>query len=194
MLQIMNAALASQGLDMVASESDGTPEYNVLSRNWPSIVEAELEDGAYSFTKKQALLESRQEGKFGFVDSYITPAAAIHVRRVWTLAADGVTRYLEEWVQDGTNVHVDEASGIYIEYVEVADPTLWGANFVRGVQMKLEAALLRAVKEEMGEAVQMEQGAEYYFQRARTISSKSRSATEPYRSNRFKDARFGRGS
>jgi hypothetical protein len=193
MLGIMNAALSSQGLDEIVSTNDGTPEYRVLQRNWPSIVEAELEDGLYSFTKQQAFLQSRQPGKFGYEDSYLVPASALHVRNAWTLGDDGLTRINLDWSQDGTAIHVDEPDGVYVEYMESADPSLWGANFSRGVQMKLEAVVLRALKEEAGEAAQMEQMAEVYFQRARTNSTKSRSEADPYKPSRFERARFGLG-
>ncbi len=191
MLELMNAALITQGFDEMLSEEDGSDEWRLLSRNWPTIVEAELEDGLYNFTKIQIELTSRSDGKFGFVDAYIVPLAALHVRRVWAQDDDGVRTDLD-WVQDGSKVYVTKDDGIFIEYVETADTSLWSANFARGVQMKLEAVLLRC-KEEHQTALSMEQQAEIYFQRARTKASKSRSATEPYRRSRFARARFNRG-
>ncbi len=192
MLGIMNAALQSQGLDEILSENDGTPEFRVLSRNWPLIVEAELEDGSYSFTKQQIELQTRQPGKFGYSDAYLLPGDALHVRHLWVVV-DG-ERCEADWSQDGTSVHVNSEAGCTIEYLSVADPSIWGANFSRGVQAKLEAVVLRALKEEAGEAASMEQQAEIYFQRARTISSKSRSANPPLKRSRIAAARFGRGS
>ena len=41
--------------------------------------------------------------------------------------------------------------------------------------------------------MEMERQAEVYFQRARTKSSKSRSATGQYTESRYRKARFGRG-
>lgn len=191
MLGIMNAALISQGFEEILSENDGTNEQRLLSRNWPALVEAELEDGLYHFTKKQVQITTRQEGLFGYADAYLVPQAALHVRRVWTEDDSGV-RDFPDWVQDGNAVHVNSPDGVWIEYLEVADPSMWGANFTRGVQMKLEAVLLR-FKEEVGAAERMEAQAETYFQRARTNSSRSRSAQEPYKASRFARARFRRG-
>lgn len=190
MLQIMNAALSSQGEDEMLAENDGSVEGRLLVRNWPTIVEAELEDGLYSFTKQETHLVTRQPGKFGYADAFIVPAAALHVRRVWV--GDGADRIFPDWVQDGTRVHVNSPEGVTIEYVEVADPSLWSANFSRGVQMKLEAVILGA-REEYAAANAMDQQAEVYFQRARTNSSKSRSPKPPYKASRFARARFGRG-
>ena len=191
MLGIINAALISQGMDEVPVGVD-TPEYRVLTQNWPTIVEAELEDGNYSFTKKQATLLTRSAGLYGYDDSFAVPNAALHVRHLWIEAPEG--RREIQWVQDGTHVHVNNPSGCIIEYLEVADPSLWSANFSRAVQYRLEAVLLRAVKEEANEALAMEQQAEVYFQRARTNSSKSRSAVPPMKPSRIALARFGRGT
>lgn len=187
----MNAALISQGFDDMLSEGDGSDEWRLLSRNWPTLVEAELEDGFYSFTKKQADLLTRADGGFGYADAYLVPDAALHVRRLWTEDATG-TRDFPDWVQDGQRVHVNSTEGVTIEYIEVADPSMWSANFSRGVQKKMEAVLLH-FKEEHGTAQMVEQEAENYFQRARTNSAKSRSATEPFKQSRFARARFNRG-
>lgn len=187
---IKNAALVSQGLDEINDEQD-LPEHRVLHRNWPLIVESELEDGLYFFTKKQATLSSRVGGLYGYDDGYAIPGDALHVRHLWIENEDGV-RLEPAWTQDDQHVYLDSTTGCTIEYIHVADPSFWTANFSRGVQMKLEAALLRAVKEEAGEAATMEQMAEAQFQRARTQSSKSRSAKPLMRRSTFADARFGR--
>ena len=192
MLQLMNAALTAQGLDEV-SVNDGSNEFNVLSRNWPLIVESELEDGNYFFTRKQAFLQTRSEGSFGYDDAYLTPSAAIHIRELWTQDTGG-ERVFIDWRQDGSKVHVDETDGVYVEYIDVAGADIWTANFSRGVQLKLEAVILRALKEEYSDARAMEELAEVHFQRARTSSSKSRSPTDPYTEGRVAAARFGRGS
>lgn len=187
MLSIMNAALNSQGLDEIASVNDGSVEYLVLARNWPLIVEAELEDGLYHFTRQQTQLLTRTDGKFGFNDGYMLPGDCLTVRDLWIL--DNGERIERDWTQDNQYVYLDNASGCYIEYLVAASESLWTANFARGVQMKLEAVLLRAVKEEYGEAREMEQQAEVYFQRARTQSSKARSATPPYKLGAIAEAR-----
>lgn len=192
MLQIMNAALVAEGFDEVLAENDGTVEWRLLSRNWPLIVEAELEDGNYQFTRRQAELLTRANGKFGFPDAYMVPADALHVRRLWAEDEDGLRDLSLEWVQDGSHVYVDKPDGVFIEYTEASDPDLWSANFARGVQMKLQATLL-TFREERSAAQQMEAQAEQYFQRARTSSSRGRSATEPYRQSRYAKARLGRG-
>lgn len=191
MLQIINAALAAQGQYTVTSD-DGSDEWSVLSRNWPTIVEAELEDGAYSFTRREVVLLTRTEGAFGYDDGYAIPLTALHVRSVWTETDTGERTFID-WTQDGSNVYVNEDGGCMAEILEVANPDIWSANFVRGVQCKLEALILRAFKEESTDSDRMEARAEQYFERARTISSKSRTAKSPYREGRFALARFGRG-
>lgn len=175
MLGIMNAALVERGWDEIVSESDGTPEFRLLSRNWPLIVESELEDGAYEFTRKEATLATRIAGKFGFDDGYTLPAAALHVRNLWTLTDTG-ERCFVDWGQDGTAVYLDSTTGCTVEYAEAADPSFWSANFSRGVQMKLAAAIARGLDGEAGEAERLEAAAEAQFQRARTLASKSRAA------------------
>lgn len=190
MLQIMNAALVAEGFDEVLAENDGTPEWRLLSRNWPLIVEAELEDGNYQFTRRQAELLTRSDGKFGFPDAYAVPADALHVKRLWTEDEQGVRDLSLEWVQDGSHVYVDKADGVFIEYTEASETDLWSANFSRGVQLKLQAVLL-TFREDRGGAREANAEAETYFQRARTNSSRGRSATEPYRRSRYAKARFG---
>jgi hypothetical protein len=192
MLDLMNTALITQGFDDIVAENDGSDEWRLLSRNWPLIVEAELEDGAYFFTRTQVELLSRQDGKFGYDDAYLVPQAAIHVRRLWVETPSGDRDTSLDWVQDGQRVFVNAPEGVFIEYVSVADTSFWSANFASGVQKKLEAVLLRS-REALGEAQAMEQQAEMSFQRARTNSSKARSATEPYKPSRFAKARFRRG-
>lgn len=190
MLQIMNAALVAEGFDEALAENDGTVEWRLLSRNWPLIVEAELEDGNYNFSRKQAELLTRADGKFGFPDAYLVPGDALHVRRLWTENDQGERDLSLDWAQDGSYVYVDYDAGVWIEYTEAADPSFWSANFSRGVQMKMQAILL-TFREERSAAMQMEASAEQYFQRARTNSSRGRSPTEPYRQSRYAAARFG---
>lgn len=189
MLQIMNAALISQAFEEVLSENDGSDEFRLLSRNWPLIVEAELEEGLYHHTRRQMELLNRQDGKFGFADAYAVPDDALHVRRVWTEDDSGV-RDMIEWSQDGGNVYADADAGVFIEYMATSDPSFWGANFSAGVQKKLEAVLLR-FREEHAAAERMEGLAEGYFQKARTMSSKSRTAQEPYKRSRYADIAKG---
>lgn len=191
MLSIMNAALAVQGYDEIVSANDGSDEWQLLSRQWPLIVEAELEAGNYHFTRKQAFLNQRQDGLFGFDDAYLVPDEAMHVRRLWTEDDNGVRDTDIPWGQDGTRVHVNEPAGVFIEYLIAADPNLWGANFSLGVNQKMQAILLRN-KEDYAAAQQMDMEAERAFQIARTTSSRARSANEPYKTSRLVNARFGR--
>lgn len=191
MLEIFNAALISQGFDDTVADNDGSDEWRLLSRNWPSIVEAELEMGRYSFTKVQDTLSTRQNGKYGYADSYLVPAAALHVRQVW-IVDDQDNRLALDWVQDGTAIHVNEETSIKIEYLEAAEASFWTASFSRAVQMKLEAVLLQ-FKEQYGEAERMDMRAEAMFDQARTVSSQSRSPMKPFRRGVFATARFSRG-
>lgn len=192
MLQIMNAALTTQGFDEIVAANDGSEEWRVLSRNWPGIVEAELEVSNFHFTRQQAFLNLAIEGKFGHSSAYLVPQTALHVRRVWTETDNGDRNTDIVWGQDGTHVHCDQDEGIYIEYLVAADPSFWGANFSRGIQMKLEAVLLR-LKEDFDSARAMDKDADDVLQRARTLSSKARSARDMYVPSRFAQARFQRG-
>jgi len=187
----MNAALLAQGYQEVASENDGTEEFLALSRNWSGIVESELEEGRYNFTKQEEVLSTRIDGKFGFDDGYLLPSETLHVRHLWVLDATG-ERCAVPWVQDDRYVYVDSEDGCTVETVIVKTTNLWSANFCTGVQRKLEAILLR-LGGEPSAAQSMEQQAEVYFQRARTNSSKSRSAAPVVKSSRIARARFGRG-
>ena len=192
MIEIMNAALITQGFSDAVSENDGSDEWRLLSRNWATIVEGELEDGLYSFTKEQTELLTRSDGRFGYDDAYLVPGDAIHVRRLWTVDDQGERDMTVDWVQDGTKVYVNAPDGVFIEYVTVADPSLWSANFARGVQMMLEACLLRC-REAYREAAAMAVEAQGFFERARKNSSRSRSPQSPYRAGRIAQARFTRG-
>lgn len=192
MLGIMNAALITQGFDDIVSENDGSDEWRLLSRNWPIIVESELEDGLYFFTRTQVQLLSRMDGRFGYDDAYAVPQAALHVRSLWTVDSLGYRNMSLDWVQDNSAVYVAAPDGVFIEYVTVPDVSLWSANFTKGVQMKLEAVLLRS-REEQSAAQAMEAQAEQCFQRARTNSSKARKAQAPYTPGRLALARFRRG-
>lgn len=190
MLQIMNAALQQQGFDEQLSENDGTAEFRLLAAKWPLIVEAELENGLYNFTRKQVFLQTRIAGQFGYEDAFLIPSDVLHVRRCWYM--DGDQRIEPSWLQDGTHVHVDRPDGVFIEYVDAADPYLWSANFSAGVSLALEAVLL-GFKEEWGAASQKEQEAGMKFQSARTNSSKGRSPRRAYRDSPIVKARFRRG-
>lgn len=192
MIGIFNAALLAQGQLEIVSENDGSIEFRTLARNWPAIVEAELEDGAYYFTKSQAELVTRSEGQFGFEDGYLVPSGALHVRNVW-LVSDTSCEIEVDWVQDSTKVYLNSPDGCWVEYVFSSEPNLWSANFVRGVQKRMEAVISRSIKEEFGEAAQLDQEAEMYFQRARTSSSKSRSSKQFYNKGPIARARNRRG-
>lgn len=191
MLEIINAALLAQGQYTVA-ENEASNEWALCSQNWPLIVMAELEDGAYEFSKVQHFLQSRIGGKYGYADGFAIPQTALFVRQVWTEETTG-DRTLISWTQDGENVYVDEPSGVYVETVEAVGTDIWSANFCLGVRFKMEALICRGLKEEAGEAVRLEGQAEVHFERARTKASKSRSATEPFQKGRLTAARFGRG-
>lgn len=189
-LGICNAALVSQGCSEVMQEEDGTAEFALLSRNWPLIVEAELETGAHAFARAEVTLLSRQAGGFGYADSYLLPGNALHVRKL-TAIQNGI-RAEPPWVQDGSAVHLDGNAGATVEIVTVPDPSFWGANFSRGVQKKLEAEILRAFKEEFNAAAMMEADAERHFAEARALASKSRSTQAIVRQGSIGRARFGR--
>jgi hypothetical protein len=191
MLEIMNAALISQGCDELLAHNDGTNEGRLLSLNWATIVEAELEMSNLHFSKKQVELVGRRDGLFGYQDAYVVPASALHVRKVWTEDETGV-RSFPDWVQDGSCVHLDSPDAVTIEYIESADPSIWSANFTLGIQMKLEAVLLR-FNSEYDKAQMMDANADIKFQNARTMSSKARSAKEPFKRGRLARARFVRG-
>tara|TARA_R110000796_G_scaffold9452_3_gene32179 strand:- start:2795 stop:3391 length:597 start_codon:yes stop_codon:yes gene_type:complete len=192
MLGIMNAALLAQGQLEIVSENDGSMEYRTMARNWPGVVEAELEDGAYFFTKQEAELVTRVPGQYEFSDGYVVPASALHVRNAWLMSATG-SKIEVDWVQDSTHVYLNSPDGCWIEYAICSEPDLWSANFVRGVQKRMEAIISRAIKEEFGEASQLDQEAEMYFQRARTNSSKARSAKPFYNKGPIASARNRRG-
>lgn len=183
MLGIMNAALISQAFEEVLSENDGSDEYRLLSRNWPPIVEAELEAGAYHYARRQMELLTRQDGAFGYEDAYLVPDEALHVRSVWIEDDNGV-RDFPDWSQDGTRIFVNHAEGVTIEYAFAPDASFWGANFSLGVQHKLEAVLLR-FREEYGAADRLEALAEEKFQVARTMSSRARAARDPYKVGKY---------
>lgn len=191
MLGIMNAALLSQGYDEIIAQNDGSDEWRVLSRNWPIIVEAELEDGNYHFTRRQANLLTRQDGLFGFKDAYVLPINALHVRSLWLETTAGMRDLDVLWGQDGERVFVDCPNGVFIDYVEAATESLWSANFAKGVQFRLEAVLSR-VKEEPRVAMGLEEMAMDHFDRARKNSSRSRQMVPAIRKGVLSTARFGR--
>jgi hypothetical protein len=184
--------LLSQGQLEIVSENDGSMQWRTMFRNWPLVVEAELEDGQYYFTKREANLITRTDGKFGFADGYLVPSEALHVRRCWLKSINN-TEINVDWVQDGSYVYLDNSDGCWIEYLDVGGIDLWSANFSRGVQKRMEAIISRAVREEYGEADSLDKEAEVYFQRARTNSSKARSARKLYNKGTIASARNRRG-
>lgn len=190
MLSIMNAALLAQGQEEILTLGNGTVEWRLLFRNWPLIVEAELEDGNYNFTREQAFLQTSITGKFGFDYGYLTPATALHIRRLWVLDAES-NRIEVDWIQDSSYVYIDGNEGCYVEYLVVPDESLWTASFSRGIQLKLEALIAGAIKEEAGEKRQLEEQAEMQLQRARTSSSRSRRPQKPFRGGALSKARSG---
>lgn len=193
MLQIMNAALVSQGQYEIVAENEGTDEWRLLSRNWPLIVEPELEASNYHFTKAQTELLSRSAGKYGYDDAYMVPAAALFVRNLWIENVQG-DRIVVDWVQDGSYVYLNNDDGCFIEYLVAADVSSWSANFARGIQLKLEALIARAIKEEYGDADRLEALAEQRLQMARTTSSKARRPQKPYKAGPIASSRFRSGA
>ena len=196
-LSIINAALLSQGQEELVVEDDGSLEWRTLAANWAPIVEGEMEDAAMRHNIVEEEITHRLgDGRFGFADRYWSPSSALHIRRVFEWSgAEGETRnYLDDWYQSATEIHVNAASGIWVEYVEVIDPEYFGPNFARGIQKKMEAVLARSVKEEHPLADRLEQEAEYLLQRARTAAAGSKGPKPLFRpSSRFTDARFRRG-
>ena len=187
MLGIMNAALTAVGLDEIVSENDGTPEYRAMLRNWPGIVEGELELGRYEFTRVEFHLQSRIDGKFNKDDGYLIPGDALHVRRLW-LKGNIDT----DWSSDGTAVYLDGAVGCYVECLVTPDASIWSATFAKGVQCSLEAVLYRMTSD-MSAAREADLRAVEKFDQARTVSSKSRSARPVVRASSFAEARFNGG-
>lgn len=192
MTSIMNAALLAEGMDEIDS-SQTLPEQRLLSKNWPFIVETELEVGNFHFTKTETTLLSRTDGRFGYDDAYLVPPGALHVRKLWKEEADGC-RWEPDWVQDNRYVYLDSDDGCIVETISVTDEQFWTPSFSNGIKMRLQALILRAVKEEKAEAERMDQAAEMQLQNARTFSSKARSASEPFkRRGGLANARLGRG-
>lgn len=190
MLGIMNAALMAQGQEEILSEGDGSVEWRLLFRNWPLIVEAELEDSNYHFSREEADIITSIPGKYGFTYGYLVPSAALHVRALW-YTDDNDNRIVPDWIQDSSYVYVDYSAGVTIEYLMVQDESLWSASFSRGIQLRLEALIAGAIKEESGEKRALEQAAEMQLQRARTSSSRSRRPQKPFREGPLSKARGG---
>lgn len=192
MLSIINAALLAHGQESVA-ENDGSEEWRVCSSQWPTIVEAELEDGNYRFSKEEVTVTAYSSGKFGYDNAYQVPATALYVRNVWAIDSAG-NRYDIAWCQDATHVHMTHNDGCVIEYVLVPDESVFTANFAAGVKSAMEAVILRSLKEEYAEAREFDDKALYFFQRARSKSSNARSKDAPYRdTGSIISARFRRG-
>jgi len=189
MLQIMNAALLSQGFEEIVAVEDGSDEFRIMARNWPQIVERELEDGRYHFTRQELRLNNRVDGSYGFPDAYLMPIPTLHVRSVHEESAG--FRRETKWTQDATHIHTAASSGIIIEAFETPGVHLWSANFSHGVQKRLEAVLC-LVKEDLGGAQAADAAAEVAFQRARTNSSKLQSPNPAYRPSVYAAARFRR--
>jgi hypothetical protein len=190
MLSIMNAALLARGFEEIVNHEDGSDEWRILSRNWPAIVERELEDGRYSFSRAERTLVSRQPGAFGYTDAYLIPNDIICVRNVRAITPHGNIE--TSWSQDATRVLVCHDAGVVIEGFTVPDPSFWGANFSLGVQRRLEAVLLRTI-EDTRAASEADADAETAFQRARTLSSKARTPVPMYAQGKYARARFRRG-
>lgn len=190
MTDIMNAALLIERMDEIDT-SQSLPEHRVLSKNWPMIVEAELEAGNYHFTKEEETLLTRTTGQFGFEDAYQLPQRAMFVRKVRLETTSGGSRWEPDWVQDDRYVYLDSSDGVIVEYAVVPDVSFWTANFVLGIRMRLQAVILR-IKEEKSEAAQMDQMAEMQLQKARTASTKQRRAAESYKPSKIALARHGR--
>jgi hypothetical protein len=193
-LGIINAALLAQGQTELGSENDGSLEWRTLAAQWPQVVEGEMEDAAMRHNIVEEEVATRvASGKFGYTSRYLTPFDALHVRRVFVWdGVEGSTRtYHDDWYQDAEEIHVNADEGIWVEYVEVVDPDLFGPNFARGIQKKMEAIICRALKEEHGLADRMEQEAEFFLQRARTASAASKGAQPLFRpTSKFTEARF----
>ena len=197
MLALFNAALLAQGQEELVTQGDGSLEWRLLFRNYPLIVEAELEDGRYQWTRRQQTVITRIAGRFGFADGYLVPSDSLHVRNVWVQDQLGNRVGGMDWISDGAYVYLDHPMGGYddgvvIEYTESADEAVWGANFKKGVQYRLEALIAQAIKEEAREAGQLNAQVEAAFQRARTISSKERSARVPFQPGPLSQSRRGK--
>lgn len=191
MLGIMNAALAQRGWDEVVSVNDGTPEFRLMQRQWPRIVEAELEDGNYEFSRQEITLVALTPGRYGFDNSFQLPADTLHVRHVW-FEVSGTRTTCDHWSMDDDGLYLTLPAGAdcVIEYIHTSDAAAWSARFATGVQYKLEAALLRGLEGEAQEAAQMDQAGEIEFQKARTKSSKSKSPDPITRQGGLARARF----
>lgn len=181
MLMIMNAALLAQGQPEILSQGEASDEYRVLSRNWPMIIDTELEDGNYNFAREHDDVFARQPGAYGFEHGYSVPGDALHVRDVFALSGSMDARRPIDWLQDGSNVYCNVPDGVSLEYTILPGVDLFSSTFRMGAQKKLEAIILRSLKEEYGAADRADAMAETYFQRARTSSSKSRSSGRMFR-------------
>lgn len=195
MLQIMNAALLSQGEEQIVSLNDGSDAYRVLAANWPLIVQSGLEIGNYFFTREQVNITTTTTGKFNYTNAYAIPANTLTVRSAWIVEASGNDNIVLDidWIQDQSYVYCNETTGIYIERLVSADSSIWSATFTRAVKLALEAVILRAMKEEFNEALKMEQLADLMFEEAKTHSSQARSGKKAYKKGPIASARFVRG-
>ncbi|MDR9393987.1 MAG: hypothetical protein RI571_06620 [Roseovarius sp.] len=191
MLGIMNAALTERGWDEIVSLNDGTPEFRLMQRQWPRIVEAELEDGNYQFSRQETTLTALTPGRYGFDNSFQLPASALHVRHVW-FVTNSVRTTCDHWSMDDDGLYATLPTGAdcVIEYINCPDPAAWSARFAAGVQYKLEAALLRGLEGDAREASEMDGAGEIEFQKARTKSSQSKSSDPITRQGGLAGARF----
>ena len=184
-LEIINAALTAIHHDPINDLDDGSPEAQVASANYESLVEAELTKYPWSFASDYDELDVINETPDNEWDYVLqTPNTLI---KLVSVEVDGMPI---AYKRQAARIYCDYNENVYADYRYRAPESVWPGDFKKGIQTRLEALFLRALDEKDKEGEARDSRADFELLQARNEDAKNKTPRDR-RSSRLVSVRRG---
>ena len=138
-ISIANQALTWLGADTITSFSDGSTEAGVVAANYDGVRDAVLEDAAWTFATRRAILTpSLTPPPFGYSYEFPMPVDLLRVLTVRDdQRVDGPSNL--DWAKEGNRITCNSKK-VYLKYIaRVEDPLVYSPNFIQAFATRLAA-------------------------------------------------------
>lgn len=160
--EVANAALAEVGHTQIASLTDGSPAAVTFNTLYEPLVARELTQHAWSWATKTERLVLQGATGNSPAYAYYLPSGILTPR--WLMVGN---RRAAGYELRGNKLLVDIQQDYDLTHTWRAPESDWAADFSEGMRKRLIAVFLRALPVDYPRAREMDQEADYLFQRAR---------------------------
>ena len=178
-LTYINAAALRVGEEAITDASDGSPLGKIASHNYELLVRAELGKHRWRFASKTVALNAISgTPDEPWLYAYTAPTDLMLLR---TVKAGGKPIPYEQ-MYNKVLTDTDPDTGVIAHYAWRPPESYWPPFFGEIIIRRLEAMILRSIKERHDEAKERDTAAEVQFREARRLDSQSSTPVDPWTS------------